>query len=224
MLELRDVDVRAGSRTVLRGVSFTLRPGEVMAVTGPSGSGKSSLLATVAGLRAPAGGTVLRHAARPAVVFQEPRLLPWRTVRANLAFVQRERVDPGTLLAAVGLADAADRYPRQLSGGMRQRAAFARALVVDPDLLLLDEPFSAVDARGRAHLQALAVRQAAERGAAVLWVTHDEAEVARVANRRLRVSATDGTVSLSARDAVSLSERNAVSLSEPDPVTSEESR
>lgn len=170
---------------LLRGIDFDVAAGSITAVMGPSGSGKSTLLALAAGLLMPDAGAVHRRSARLGMVFQDPALLPWRTALDNVAFPlialglrQRERRDRArTMLAAVGLSgDDAGKYPRQLSGGMRQRVALARALVIEPDLLLCDEPFSALDALVRAELWRI-VRDIHDRsGLTMLIVTHDGPE------------------------------------------------
>ncbi len=151
------------SRRVLDGVSFNIAEGEVVGLLGPSGCGKSTLLNIIAGLDAQHSGAVtvqgrpmqeqLGAGFRVSYVFQESRLLPWCTLQQNLEFVLRagdfprsewaDRID--RVLSAVDLADFRDFYPRQLSGGMQQRASIARAFCIDPDILLMDEPFSALD-------------------------------------------------------------------------------
>jgi NitT/TauT family transport system ATP-binding protein len=157
----------AGGRLVaLEDVSLDVAAGEFVTILGPSGCGKSTLLQIVAGLEAPTAGRVTFEGAPPgapltAVVFQEPALFPWRTVRDNVTFGLEVRGVPAPerlaasrrLLALVGLEGFADRYPHHLSGGMRQRVAIARALAVEPALLLMDEPFSALDAQSRALMQ-----------------------------------------------------------------------
>lgn len=170
---------------VLSGIDFDVEAGSITAMMGPSGSGKSTLLALAAGLLMPEAGAVHRRSTRLGMVFQDPALLPWRSALDNVAFPlialglrQRERRDRArTMLAAVGLSgDDAGKYPRQLSGGMRQRVALARALVIEPDLLLCDEPFSALDALVRAELWRI-VRNIHDRsGLTMLIVTHDGPE------------------------------------------------
>jgi len=183
---------------VLDGVTFGVGSGEVVAIVGPNGSGKSTLLRLISGLlKLDSGsieidGTAVTQAdPRVGLVFQEPRLLPWRSTRDNVAFPlelvgvpRRERSKrAGELLDLVGLAEFGDTYPRHLSGGMRQRAAIARALARDPSVLLLDEPFSALDALTRERFNAELLDIWQRTGATVVLVTHSIAEAVFVADR-----------------------------------------
>lgn len=176
MLELKDVSLSFGALEVLRGASLTLGQGERIAITGPSGCGKTSLLHVIAGLLHPDSGLVRNRAARTACVFQEPRLLPWLSAEENVSIViphGTQGQDALMLLKKLGLADSAEKHPCELSGGMQQRAALARALAYAPDLLLLDEPFRALDAASKA----LAIDAVNERAdCAVILVTHSPEE------------------------------------------------
>ena len=173
MLELKNVSLSYGDLRVLRDVSLRLAPGKRIAVMGPSGCGKTSLLRVIAGLQSPDSGTVERTAQRLSFVFQEPRLLPWRTALENVNLVLGDT--PKTMekarqvLAQMGLSEAAGKYPRELSGGMQQRVAIARAMAVEPELLVLDEPFKAMDEA----LRTSVIAQVAKTGAATLLVTHE---------------------------------------------------
>ena len=186
MLEFRSVSLSFGDQQVLRGVSFTLQPGGRLALVGPSGCGKTTLLRLAAGLLEPDSGKVLRPDAGVAMVFQEPRLLPWLTAEENVNLVLSDR--SATLpqarawLGKLGLADAAGKYPAELSGGMQRRVALARALALGRELLILDEPFSALDEEQREGAQ----RLVAEQGCAILLATHDEREAAALGCRILR--------------------------------------
>lgn len=176
MLELKDVSLSFGALEVLRGASLALEQGERIAITGPSGCGKTSLLHVIAGLLHPDSGLVRNRAARTACVFQEPRLLPWLSAEENVSIVMphgTQGQDALMLLKKFGLADSAEKHPCELSGGMQQRAALARALAYAPDLLLLDEPFRALDAASKA----LAIDAVNERAdCAVILVTHSPEE------------------------------------------------
>jgi sulfonate transport system ATP-binding protein len=195
------VDVRAvhrsfGDRHVLRGIDLRLRSGEFVALLGRSGSGKSTLLRALAGLDPETVGEV-RVPSRRAVVFQDPRLLPWATVLDNvvLGLDRRGAADAGRqALTEVGLAGHEDDWPKTLSGGEAQRAALARALVREPDLLLLDEPFGALDALTRVRMHVLVQELCARHRPAVLLVTHDVDEAIVLADRVLVL--TDGVISL----------------------------
>ena len=178
-----------GDFVTLQNISFTAKQGELICVVGPSGAGKTTLLKCIAGLLAPSGGIVEldgeRVTAPPkkmAVVFQEygRSLMPWMTVRRNIelpimrttsATERMRRV--AEALDAVGLTASADRYPWQLSGGMQQRVAIARAVAYQPEVLIMDEPFAAVDAQTRADLEDLVRGIWARFGVTVLFVTHD---------------------------------------------------
>jgi sulfonate transport system ATP-binding protein len=176
-----------GATRVLAGVDLTIDPGEVVALLGGSGSGKSTLLRALAGLDAEVGGAIDVRG-RSAVVFQEHRLLPWKRVGDNVALGLRgpdARVRARAALAEVGLADRDRAWPAELSGGQAQRVAVARALVREPDVLLLDEPFGALDALTRLRMQALLRRLRAEHGFAALLVTHDVDEALLLADRAL---------------------------------------
>lgn len=176
MLELKDVSLSFGALEVLRGASLMLGQDERIAITGPSGCGKTSLLHVIAGLLHPDSGLVRNRAARTACVFQEPRLLPWLSAEENVSIVMphgTQGQDALMLLKELGLADSAEKHPCELSGGMQQRAALARALAYAPDLLLLDEPFRALDAASKA----LAIDAVNERAdCAVILVTHSPEE------------------------------------------------
>jgi sulfonate transport system ATP-binding protein len=176
---------------VLDGVDLTIARGEVVALLGGSGSGKTTLLRILAGLDPDASGH-WQVRGRFAVVFQEHRLLPWKRVADNVALGVtgpgvRQRT--GAALAEVGLAGRERAWPAELSGGQSQRVAVARALVREPDLLLLDEPFGALDALTRLKMQALFGRLRAEHGFAALLVTHDVEEALLLADRTLVLDA-----------------------------------
>ena len=176
MLELKDVSLSFGALEVLRSASLMLGQDERIAITGPSGCGKTSLLHVIAGLLHPDSGLVRNRAARTGCVFQEPRLLPWLSAEENVSIViphGTQGQDALMLLKKLGLADSAEKHPCELSGGMQQRAALARALAYAPDLLLLDEPFRALDAASKA----LAIDAVNERAdCAVILVTHSPEE------------------------------------------------
>ena len=173
MLELKNVSLSYGD---LRDVSLRLAPGERIAVMGPSGCGKTSLLRVIAGLQSPDSGTVERTAQRLSFVFQEPRLLPWLTAAENVRLVLPDAHhgdDSAAWLSRFGLSDAADKLPAELSGGMQQLVSLARALVCAPDLLLLDEPFKALDAAAK---QNAITAVSGGTDAAIILVTHDARE------------------------------------------------
>jgi NitT/TauT family transport system ATP-binding protein len=197
---------RAGrdATVALKGVNLSLACGSFTAMIGRSGCGKSTLLHIAAGLdtgyegsfaREPAGATV-------ACLFQQPRLLPWQSARNNVAFVleargagkheARRRADE--MIDLVGLSAAAGKFPAQLSGGMQQRVSLARALAVDPDLLLMDEPFAALDELTAARLREELVSLCAHKDRNVLFATHNIQEACYLADRIIVLSAHPGTV------------------------------
>ncbi|PJI94955.1 ABC transporter ATP-binding protein [Luteimicrobium subarcticum] len=181
-----------GDREVLAGVDLDVPAGKVVALVGRSGSGKSTILRALAGLSDDHTGEV-RTAGDPSVAFQEPRLFPWRTVRQNVADgLVRAGADAATrdaaalgLLREVGLEHRADAWPLTLSGGEAQRVAIARALVSDPQLVLLDEPFGALDALTRLSMQDVLLDLFARHGFGVLLVTHDVHEAVALADEVL---------------------------------------
>jgi sulfonate transport system ATP-binding protein len=184
-VRIRGLRKAFGAHLVFDGLDLDVARGERVAILGASGCGKSTLLRCIAGLERADAGTIAT-ADEIGVVFQEPRLFPWLDVERNVAFPARtteERARVPNVLALVGLAHAANRLPKQLSGGMAQRAALARALVRDPHVLLLDEPFAALDALRRIELRT-AVREilALTRASAIL-VTHDVDDALSLADR-----------------------------------------
>jgi sulfonate transport system ATP-binding protein len=188
-----------GERSVLQGLDVDVAAGEFVALLGRSGSGKTTLLRILAGLDTGAAGDVLVPDRR-SVVFQDARLLPWATVLDNvvLGLVGPDAEARGRrAVAEVGLAGHEDDWPKTLSGGEAQRAALARALVRDPELMLLDEPFGALDALTRVRMHVLVQELCARHGPAVLLVTHDVDEAVLLADRVLVL--TDGAISLDQR-------------------------
>ncbi|AQT79823.1 sulfonate ABC transporter ATP-binding protein [Mycolicibacterium litorale] len=190
--QLRHVDKWYGQHQVLQDVSLAIGSGEIIALVGRSGSGKSTVLRVLAGLSDDHSGERL-VAGAPALAFQEPRLFPWRTVRTNVGYgLTRFRLPRGEVasradqaLADVGLADRADAWPLTLSGGQAQRVSLARALVAEPQLLLLDEPFGALDALTRLSMHGLLLELWHRHGFGVLLVTHDVNEAVALADRVL---------------------------------------
>ena len=214
-VEVRGVDkvfeTRTGQVQALDAIDLSVAAGEFVSLIGPSGCGKSTLLRLIADLDEPTGGTlaVFGKTAKQArldqeygIAFQSAGLLPWRTVAANVALPlelhgvasadRRTRVEQ--LLDMVGLSDFADRYPDQLSGGMQQRVAIARALAEQPRLLLMDEPFGALDEMTREKMQTELVRITAETGAAVVFVTHSIPEAVFLSDRVVVMSPRPGRI------------------------------
>jgi sulfonate transport system ATP-binding protein len=192
LLDIVIDEKRYGIRPVLQGMRLQLEPGEIVSLIGASGCGKSSLLSIAAGLDPHYRGSVRLRGqamngpqAEIGLIFQEPRLFPWLTVAQNIAFGARtpEPARITALLDEVGMAGYADVLPKQLSGGQAQRVALARGLYTSPRVLLLDEPFSAVDAFTRMRLQDLLARVARERRLTVLLVTHDLDEALYLSDR-----------------------------------------
>ena len=183
-LDLRDLRKSFGERTVLDGIDLELREGEFVALLGRSGSGKTTLLRIVAGLDEASGGEALVNPRRT-VVFQEPRLIPSKKVAANvvLGLPRADRQRAVDALHEVRLDHVVDSWPGVLSGGEQQRVAVARALVRDPKVMLLDEPFAALDALTRLEMQNLLTALRRRHGFATLLVTHDVEEAAYLADR-----------------------------------------
>ncbi|MCE6953309.1 ABC transporter ATP-binding protein [Cereibacter sphaeroides] len=195
-----------GRTQALEAVSLAVARQEVVVLLGPSGCGKTTLLRLVAGLIAPDAGRVTVDGRPPepgreaAMVFQSFRLIPWKTARENIAFAlpglpraeALARAD--RYLALVGLSRFAKRWPAQLSGGMRQRLALARALAAEPQILLMDEPFASLDAQSRELMQVELMRLMAERPATVLFVTHSVDEALMLADRIVLMSPRPGRI------------------------------
>lgn len=212
-LEFQDVRKTFGAPgvgiTAVDGISFSVAPGEFVAVVGPSGCGKSTLLSMTAGLYAPTSGRVIVSGeevqgpnAHVGFMLQKDLLLPWRSIRANVEFglegrgVDRaaRRTRAMSELARCQLEGFETKFPYQLSGGMRQRAALARTLAIDPEIILLDEPFSALDAQTKLLLQDSFAKTISEAGKTTLLITHDLTEAVLMADRVLVLSERPGRI------------------------------
>jgi NitT/TauT family transport system ATP-binding protein len=209
-ISLRHVGKLFGEGIVraLQDVSFDVKPSEFVSLVGPSGCGKTTLLRLMNGLLEADEGEVMVMGRKPqpgpdlAMVFQSARLLPWRTVSGNIEFAlalrghsrseQRQRAM--ALLGAVGLRDFADAYPHQLSGGMQQRVGLARALAVEPKVLLMDEPFAALDAMTREVLRGELLQMWARRRTAIVFVTHDIEEAIFLSQRIVLLKPRPGRI------------------------------
>ncbi|ABD87490.1 ABC transporter ATP-binding protein [Rhodopseudomonas palustris] len=217
MLRFSDVGFVIDGGLLLASLNLVIAPHDIVVMVGRSGIGKTTALRLAAGLERVSSGALDNSFARTAMVFQEPRLLPWASALDNVALAleggDRSRLQRRELAAQwlrrLGF-DAADlsKHPLQLSGGMQARVAIARALVTKPDLILMDEPFAALDLALRRDLQALTRALCSETGAAVLFVTHDLAEAVCLADRIVVISGAPGTITaeLPQRPASSLSE------------------
>lgn len=211
MLEANEVHHAYGEHVVIDGLTFSVTAGEFVSIVGPSGCGKTTLLRVLSGLQQSMGGTVrlLGNVVQDvpdalAMVFQDysRSLFPWLTVGGNVDFPMRRmglskaerRARIAESLDAVDLRGVADKYPWQLSGGMQQRAAIARALAYRPEVLLMDEPFASVDAQTRMDLEDLILRVWSEYGMTILFVTHDIDESVYLSDRVLVLSISPATV------------------------------
>ncbi len=205
ILEFREVSVRFQQETIYRDLSFEVREGEFLCILGPSGCGKSTALRVTGDLLKVDGGAVTIEGEPPhvawrklAYIFQQPRLAPWRNALGNVTLAMELRFDDmgrqamearaRELLELVGLARDMEKYPSMLSGGERQRVAIARALAVDPRIILMDEPFSALDINTRRRLRDEIISIWRETGKTVVFVTHDIEEALVLADRILLLS------------------------------------
>ena len=211
IIELKSLSKNFGELKVLENIDFAIRAGEIFAIIGTSGSGKSTFLNIISGLLEQDSGSfrISGKASgqfsgwkRLAYMFQEDRLLPWRTVRDNVAFglentslgkqAKKARIDE--VIDLVGLHEFADYWPHQISGGMRSRVALARSLVIEPEVLLMDEPFSKLDAQTRSQMHGELLRLHDLTGMTVVFVTHDVEEAAVLADRVAVFSSRPGRV------------------------------
>jgi len=210
-LSIRNLAVRFGARTILNAINLDIREGEFLCIVGSSGSGKTTLLRVLAGLARPAEGAVLFEGTEisgpsrdRAIIFQDysKALLPWRTVHGNVALSLEARNVPAgernavieKLLAKMGLSQAQEQFPGQLSGGMQQRVQIARCLAQEPKLLLMDEPFGALDAMTRQTLQDEILQLAAERRITTVFITHDLEEAIYLGDRVIVLGQSPATI------------------------------
>ena len=207
-LELRNISRTFADKTVVKDVSFTAKPGEIIGILGTSGCGKSTILRAISGLDNEYDGEISINGKKTkqvhdetGFIFQEPRLLPWLTVIENITFglsgKKRDKVSRAEqYLKNVGLSDCEHLYPRQLSGGMAQRVAIARALVTSPEILLLDEPFSALDAFTKMQLQDLLLDIWKMYQSTMVLVTHDVDEAIYLCDRIIILRGQPGEIAL----------------------------
>ncbi len=222
-LRAEGISHRFDALEVLSGIDLTIAPGEVTVLLGPSGCGKSTLLAILGGLLAPTQGRVVMEGTPPpgcinplTYVFQDFSLLPWRGVAANISLVLEGRLPRperaariAEVLALTGLSDFANAWPRQLSGGMRQRLGIARALAVRPAVLLMDEPLSALDTPTRLLLQDEFAGMIARAGITCVYVTHNLAEAVRLGHTIVVLSRRPGCIATTLRLDTPPTERHA---------------
>lgn len=187
-LKVTNLSKNFGKLEVLRNVSFEVFDGESIALLGPSGCGKTTILRIVAGLEHETTGYVERNFLKLAYVFQEPRLIPWKTVRENLKFVVEDDEKIEEVLNVLKLGGFEEYKPAKLSGGMRQRVNLARAFLVEPDLILMDEPFSSLDLQTKLSIIQDVNRRREEVGFSMLLVTHDIREAILLADRIILLS------------------------------------
>jgi len=211
VIELRQVDKHFGTQEVLKAISLSVYPGEIVALLGASGCGKSTLLNIISGLLPADGGDIALQGEpvaqfsqwrQVAYLFQEDRLLPWRTVRQNVNFAlensalphaeRQRRVEAA--LQLVGMGQVGHKWPHQLSGGMRSRIALARSLVAEPQILLMDEPFSKLDPQTRSAMHEELLRIRALKNMTVVMVTHDVEEVVILADRIVILQPNPGRI------------------------------
>jgi NitT/TauT family transport system ATP-binding protein len=211
ILDVRHVGVTFGSREIMHDIDFSIAQGDFISIVGPSGCGKTTLLRAMAGLATPTQGSVAlknrdirEPQAEVAIVFQDYNraLLPWRTVSGNIALALSARKVPraehagriADLLRTVGLTRHAEHYPAQLSGGLQQRVQIARALAQEPEVLLMDEPFGALDAMTRQRLQDQILQIFSERSMTVVFITHDLEEAIYLGDRIIVLEANPGRI------------------------------
>jgi NitT/TauT family transport system ATP-binding protein len=221
MIVLEKISKYFKDRQVLAGIDMTIEPNKVIAVLGPSGAGKTTLLRILAGSITPESGKMEFSGQKIAYVFQEPRLLPWRTALENAAFSlkcagqlpRKEQLKLAeSLLRKMGLGEFLNYYPAQLSGGMKQRVAIARAFALNPDLLLLDEPFSALDIALKNSLYQMLVELLEWQPTTAVMVTHDPKEAVRLADKVVILGGTPGRICLELDIAESRREREEMIL------------
>ncbi len=191
MLEFRDVSFSYGKKKIFDRFSMELKSGEILALMGPSGKGKTTLLSLAAGILRPQSGFVISDVERISYAFQEPRLFPWCTVKENLAAPLPRNGERDAqireVLSFVGLSDAASLYPDELSGGMKSRVSLARAMLFGGELYLLDEPFAALDEETRIELCEILKEHLHKAHASAIFVTHQRSDAERLADRILEI-------------------------------------